>query len=196
MPDNVNGLDCVISSETEAHTFSIQNGVPVDAGSGDLHDRRYDGWRRHAVLNAPEETTADLNVVYTLSVYPTQELLGAYSTGAPRVMTIGLTTVIVFCGVLFLLYDFFMRGESRERRLTLEVKRRFVRFISHEIRNPLQTVSMGVEMMLADLTELVTTDSTDDTLDRERLKSTHQSLLGLAGSIQENVKSGVAILGT
>jgi hypothetical protein len=53
--------------------------------------------------------------------------------------------------LLFFLYDFFVRQEFHEKKSVLEAKRKFVRFVSHEVRTPLNSVCMGLKLLKEEL---------------------------------------------
>lgn len=150
VPDYVNGLTCVVTTDTSAYTFIIRHGKPELVGDGDLHDRAYTSYGESVILN--EVATGALTAaVYTLTVYPTEEMFEAFATNSPTTVALGFAGVIAGVALLFFGYDYLVRGEARKRNEILEVKRRFVRFISHEIRTPLNTVCMGLELLQSEL---------------------------------------------
>lgn len=150
VPDYVNGLTCVVSTATSAFTYEIRNGKPNLVGDGDLHDQKYTSYAQSVVLNEIE-TGSVSSAVYTLTVYPTEEMFQAFSTDSPMTVALGFAGVIAMVACLFLGYDYLMRREAEQRKAILEMKRKFVRFISHEIRTPLNTVCMGLELLQAEL---------------------------------------------
>lgn len=79
-------------------------------------------------------TGASASTSYTLTVYPTQGMFDQFSTKSPLAVALGLIGVIAICTSIFFIYDTLMRHESRHRKMILEMKRRFIRFLSHEIR--------------------------------------------------------------
>jgi len=127
----VNEIDCVFTTDTLSASFKIVDGAPELVGIGDHHDDHFSEFGRSLVLNDFSDATP---IVITLTVYPTEQIFSEYQTHAPRTVTVSIVAAISISAIFFLLYDFFMRGESRERRVILETKRRFVRFISHEVR--------------------------------------------------------------
>jgi signal transduction histidine kinase/ActR/RegA family two-component response regulator len=150
VPDYVNGLTCVVSTDAIAYTFEIQNGIPELVGYGDLHDPEYTSFSESVVLNEIE-TGSSTSAVYTLTVYPTAEMFSEFSTNSPTTVAAGFAGVIAAVACIFFGYDHLMRREAAERDNILEMKRRFVSFISHEIRTPLNTVCMGLELLQSEL---------------------------------------------
>ena len=131
--DYVNGLRCVISTETTTVTFEMQGGVPVLLGASDLHDATFDDYAHTTYLD-DIETSASLTSRYKLTVYPTQAMLEQFHTKSPLAVSFGFVAVIIICTIIFIVYDYLMRRELENRQMILEMKRRFVRFVSHEIR--------------------------------------------------------------
>eukprot|EP00978_Attheya_sp_CCMP212_P025553 scaffold82400_cov73-Attheya_sp.AAC.1 len=160
VPDYVTGLTCVVSTATSAFTYIIRKGKPELQGDGDLHDRTYTHYGKSVVLNSIASLGAKSSAQYTLTVYPTDEILYAFATSNPATVAVGFCGVIIFCTVIFFLYDYLMRYEATRRKNVLEMKRRFVRFISHEIRTPLNTVCMGLELLESELTILSKSNNT------------------------------------
>lgn len=70
-----------------------------------------------------------------------------YGTQNPVIATVGSICIIIVTSVLFLVFDFFVRKEFSNKEHLLEAKRRYVRFVSHEVRTPLNTVCMGSQLL-------------------------------------------------
>jgi signal transduction histidine kinase len=54
--------------------------------------------------------------------------------------------MILLCSFIFLLYDLAVSRASTGQTVALDTKRRFVRFISHEVRTPLNSVRLGMDI--------------------------------------------------
>jgi signal transduction histidine kinase len=150
VPNYVNGLTCVVSTGTQTVTFEIRGGEPILLGDGDLHDVSYTHYGQSVILNEIE-TNTDASAVYTLTVYPNYDMIHAFSSNSPKAVAWGFFGAIAGCTMIFFLYDFLMRRQHDQRKEIMEVKRRFVRFISHEMRTPLNTVCMGLELLESEL---------------------------------------------
>jgi len=191
VPDNVNGLTCVVSTDTSAYTFEIRNGVPQLVGDGDLHNRDYSKHGKSVILNR-FETGSTSSAVYTLTVYPTEEMFQAFSTDSPMIVALAFAGVIAAVACIFFGYDYLMRREASERKAVLKMKRKFVRFISHEIRTPLNTVCMGLELLQAELKAPNGVDG--DTAPRGFTDEDVAFWLNVTEDINENAHVGVEIL--
>jgi signal transduction histidine kinase/ActR/RegA family two-component response regulator len=197
VPDYVNGLTCVVSTETVAYTFEIQDGIPELVGYGDLHDPEYTSYGESVVLNEIE-TGSSTSALYTLTVYPTAEMFNEFSTNSPTTVAAGFAGVIAAVACLFLGYDYLMRREAAERNTILEMKRRFVAFISHEIRTPLNTVCMGLELLQSELKEPKGLDAeTSSSIDPSSGQVTDEDVafwLNVTEDTNENAHIAVEIL--
>jgi signal transduction histidine kinase/CheY-like chemotaxis protein len=140
------------------------------------------------------ETNATASATYTLTVYPTDEMLNTFQSKSPLAVSLGFFAVISSCAILFFFYDFLMRHEAQQRKSILEMKRRFIRFISHEIRTPLNTVCMGLELLESELEEAG--NDTPEVVDQEK-KITENDVAfwhSVTNDIKENAHIAVAVL--
>jgi signal transduction histidine kinase len=197
VPDSVDGLYCVISTETESYTFIMRHGIPSLLGHGDFHDPSFNKYGRSAVITDVDIIGAE-SPSYTLTVYPSGQM---FEDNTSCFIAFGFVIVIFICTCIFLVYDFLMRNESRQNKVILEVKRRFVRFISHEIRTPLNTVCLGLELLQSELSGQIganalaaATDNDVDAMQRSTEASLRSYWSGLVDDIFENAKNAIGIL--
>lgn len=142
-----NNMYLVISTNDEDHfTTRFHNGMTTIEGLGDLHDREYDMISHEASFSL-EDTQAAVSVTYNLKLYPTREFYHKFHTSLPVVTTTFTVVMIVTTVIFFFFYDRFMKKESLTKALLLDVKRQFVRFISHEIRSPLNSALLGLKLL-------------------------------------------------
>jgi signal transduction histidine kinase len=57
--------------------------------------------------------------------------------------------------MLFFLYDYFVRKEFHAKQELLAAKRSFIKFVSHEVRTPLNAVSMGLTVIQAEMAQSI-----------------------------------------
>ena len=76
------------------------------------------------------------------------------------VTTIGAVMVIIFTSLAFLVYDALVRQEFHDAQAVLLAKRQFMRYVSHEVRTPLNTVVMGLQLLQQEVESLVYGDKT------------------------------------
>ena len=150
----IQGVQCVLththgslhlahSTDVDEFTFTIRNGVVESIIEGDVHDTKYDSLRVSGDLTASHHALAG----YSLTIFPTDEFINSYATNNPRNATIAALSVILLITILFFFYDFFVQREFHERKQVLEAKRTFIRYVSHEVRTPLNAVLMGLNII-------------------------------------------------
>jgi len=179
---NMNGVHAVLESETRVHTYTIANGQVESFQEGDLHQTKYDefGVSTNLTWNDLHQMGAPM---YKLSLYPTDDFVKSYSTTNPMNATITALSIIVFISILFLVYDYFVRREFLERHQLLEAKRRFIRFVSHEVRTPLNAVLMGLNIIEAEMEA-----------DEDRGDGRYTDRLLLLREVQNSTESAVDVL--
>ena len=173
-------------------------------GEGDHHDPRYDEFGRSAILASSQGGLNNYTQTYTLSMYPNERLYEAYSTDNPMMATIGAVLTILFTSLLFFAYDHFVRKDITAKNHLLDAKRQFVRFISHEVRTPLNSVCMGLTLLQEEIARSLGFNSTEAMLDADeetRLaaakkngKEGSECWFHLAHEVQTNAQSSVDVL--
>jgi signal transduction histidine kinase len=124
---------------------------PIYRGEGDLHDPTFPN--THSISLTTEGLFSDTSATYILELYPTQEFYNEFRTFNPWIATIGAVSAILLTSLLFFTYDFFVRKEFDAKKELLEAKRKYVRFVSHEVRTPLNTVYMGLQLLQEEVGE-------------------------------------------
>ncbi|KAL3919986.1 MAG: hypothetical protein SGILL_003481 [Bacillariaceae sp.] len=162
-PEDVTGIDCVFSTEDEFYTYTIIEGSGHWIGTGDLHDEKYDKFRMERLLLDPE-TMAQGSAVYNTVCYPNDDFVAIYATQQPLYLALAAIFIIAFVSILFFTYDRCVRHEFDTKKDLLEAKRAFVRFVSHEVRTPLNSVSMGLTVMKEELAQSLGHKSAEDML--------------------------------
>ena len=164
---------------------------------GDMHDDKHTnhGMTATVIGNKNIKSTGS----YDLSIYPTDEFYKTYSTNNPVVSSWGAVAIVVLTSAFFFVYDMIVRREFSAKRELLQSKRKFVRFVSHEIRTPMNVVSMGLEMLQAELRDAIDNGSRDKDIeaagdDTNSNSGTIPYWLDLTGDILENTQNAVAIL--
>ena len=95
-------------------------------------------------------------------MYPCDDLFQVYATNNPKIATIGAVLVILSTSMLFFVYDFLVRREFHAKRELLQAKRRFMRFVSHEVRTPLNSVCMGLTVIQTEIAASLGHKSAED----------------------------------
>lgn len=87
----------------------------------------------------------------TITIYPRTKFYRKYNTVLPVIVSIVTATLMVLCALVFYLYDRSVKREAVKRDAILETRRRFVRFISHEVRTPLNVMRLGLDALRAEM---------------------------------------------
>ena len=124
-----------------------------------------------------------------MSLYPSRDFVESYSTRNPVFATVGAVCIIVFTSLAFFLYDALVRHEFHNKQVILEAKRKFMRFVSHEVRTPLNTVVMGLKLMQEEV-ESMTPESQSSPDKREIIPY----VIKLSQQILDSAESAVTVL--
>ena len=219
----VSGIDCVLESldGSIVHTFEIRNGLPHYKGPGDFH-KTYDEdlgvsvdltdglcHPRYDVDDAPYTGSVE----YRLTIYPTTTYYSSFYTRNPAIASVGAVLVIAFTSFLFWVYDGSVRKDMDQQQTIIQAKKTFLRFVSHEVRTPLNTISMGLKVICDDIRvlfseedkdktqedQLPPTSSTPNTAPRSKTgvwveQEQAERILELASQINVSAESAVEIL--
>ncbi len=126
-------------------------------GKGDPHDPEYDSYRQEVLLTSKDQEShnyfghPEVSVYYKLILYPSEEFFASFSTSNPILSSGGSIMVLVITSGLFIFYDIFVRRDYLLQKDLLEAKRKFIRFVSHEVRTPLNSVHMGLTVLRGEL---------------------------------------------
>lgn len=146
VPDNVCGVDIVVSTGGKSFTWSVCNGITSFSCEGDCHDEDFDSFEESSIFQL-RRCVSEVLYQYRVSIYPSQTFYNDYHTDTPWITAVLIIVIFLFTIIVFAWYDFFVKKESQERQQVLEAKRRFVRFVSHEIRTPLNTLTLGLDLL-------------------------------------------------
>ena len=149
----VDSVECVISTSTVSFTIELKNGVPSVKGIGDLHNKRFDSTRVEQTIAL--DTMVNSSSVYTVAVFSTRELYSSFHTNLPLIATLSCLCIILLNMVAMLFYDRLISDDRTTKDIILKHKRDFVRFVSHEVRTPLNSVSLGLRYLEEELQDKV-----------------------------------------
>lgn len=100
--------------------------------------------------------------MYEMVVCTDGSFFSDYRTNVPQYVATGAVGVIMLITVLFFVYDYFVRRAFGEKNQLLESKRRFVRFVSHEVRTPLNSACLGLSLVLEEIADFLGYSSADE----------------------------------
>jgi signal transduction histidine kinase/DNA-binding response OmpR family regulator len=201
--DAVTGIDIVMHcSSGQTYTYRVVNGEVHVTGEGDLHDTAFDSFAVGIDITQ-SSLFGPTSEHYFLTLYPSKDLYHVYCTKNPRYASLGAVCIIAFTSIMFMCFDFFVRRDSEAKQTLLDAKRKFVRFVSHEVRTPLNSVCMGLTLLKDEITTVLhddddnkdngITSSTTTKLDRD-LEMNCRAWLTLADEVAANANSAVDVL--
>ncbi len=149
-PEDTIGIDCVFRDDdpkNRQYTYTLDgSGTASLSCEGDCHDEKYNEMMMTATIIDPT-LLSEGSISYEMTCYPNDDFFKTYQTSNPMIAAIGAIGIIIFTSVLFFLYDYFVRREFRSKKELFEAKRKFVRFVSHEVRTPMNSVCMGLNVL-------------------------------------------------
>eukprot|EP00977_Amphora_coffeiformis_P024285 scaffold15349_cov89-Amphora_coffeaeformis.AAC.1 len=133
-----------------------------------------------------------------MTLYPNRDFFGMYSTENPAIAVIGCLCIILVTSTLFFLYDMFVRKEFHKKKVIFQAKRRFVRYVSHEVRTPLNAVCLGLKLLRDELDsfarETATKTECEDPIDKTKLVSSLGNWSEQGEEVLRNAHSAVTVL--
>jgi hypothetical protein len=115
LPKHIHGIDFVIDNEFgESYSYRITGDEPRALGSGFLQMPKYDYLARFGTMKdiyvVQDGSLNGVNLdhranVYSIHVYPSDEMYDDYSTNQPILITFAVLMVFVFTAIMFLVYD-------------------------------------------------------------------------------------------
>mmetsp|Transcript_18365 Transcript_18365/g.30625 ORF Transcript_18365/g.30625 Transcript_18365/m.30625 type:complete len:911 (+) Transcript_18365:85-2817(+) len=157
IPPSSSKLRVIIRNEVGAWSYDLVDGMANYLEEGALSDKDYEFMHYHFTLPVFKG-----EVTYSISVYPTSELINDFMTNAPIINCVVSVGVIMLTCIIFIIYDLMVQREAKAQE---EAKFNFVRFISHEMRTPLNTVSLGLKLILDQVTTFVMPSSPEPAQD-------------------------------
>ena len=102
---------------------------------------------------------------YTITIYPTSELYYHFVTNSPRNISLGVVLIIATTAFVVFIYFYLTKkwenilkelikdcyAEAKSRKDVLLAKKVYVRFMSHEMRTPLNVMHLGLSILGEDL---------------------------------------------
>ena len=177
LPTQSQGLVVVFENACngrQSFTYRVDGKTPSFLGFGDLHETKFDGdsnlvyastlanltnYMRQdqdtdddGQIGSPVSSYTGLPMSpyfcqYTLTVYPSSNMENKYITKTPVWFSLGAAAIFIFVAALFFVYDGLVQREVMAQQQLLDAKRHFMRFVSHEVRTPLNAVCLGLGVL-------------------------------------------------
>jgi len=185
------GVHVVLTSENKSYTYLADHNTTTFLGQSDYHDPGMTDYAKKTTLSSFSGI-----IQYELIIYPTTNFFSVYTTKSPVIALVSAIVAVVFTTFLFLVYDLFVRREFVARHNLLQAKRQFMRFVSHEVRTPLNSVIMGLTIVREEVAALLsrrqqqqssnTSGISPETADMDVCLQEWQTLLGDVYSSAQN----------
>lgn len=210
--NTVSGIYAVLeATDGSSFTYKIQDGQAILVGKGDSHDTDYNEFRQEVQLSSKDSSNynyfggSEDSVCYKLVLYPSEEFFDSFTTSNPFLSSVGAIMVLIVTSGLFIFYDIVIRREYFVKKDLMEAKRKFIRFVSHEVRTPLNSVHMGLTVLRGELEAKYgggpmndDDDYTVDTRTSRRISAaavkSDRQLVAMADEIAMNCNGAVDIL--
>ncbi|KAL3910862.1 MAG: hypothetical protein SGILL_007521, partial [Bacillariaceae sp.] len=159
---DVRGIDAIFETETRSVSYTIIDGQVHLVGEGMIYNPMCEEQMLTTELLDPElfssnHGTTPRSVKFHL--VPNAAFYQTYQTNNAIRATIVVVLSVVVTMLIFFLYDFSVRREFHAKRELLEARRQFMRFVSHEVRTPLNAVTMGLDLMQFEIARALGFDS-------------------------------------
>jgi signal transduction histidine kinase len=112
-----------------------------------------------------------------------------FAEGVIIIVSIVSLILIFFLALMFLGYDTMRDQQETTNNLLLESKRLFIRYVSHEIRSPLNTVHLGLRLLLQEMQVLVASPAGSE-MDPD-LKSKFDDWVTLIDDVEDSTDRGL-----
>ena len=191
-------LSCWISEHLFSYCFLLLFNF-VRSGIGDFHESEFDDMVVIIdLINEASGLYSDSTIHFYLLIYPTGKYMESFHTSNPLYGTIIIVSVMVFLTLIFCLYDWYVKREFTFKNELLEAKRNFIRFVSHEVRTPLNAVCMGLMLVREEIDVAVEEIQKEETKEYDgKSPITAKGLSywkGTTDEILENTQTAVGVL--
>jgi signal transduction histidine kinase len=131
IPPSSSKLRVIIKTEREEWSYDLVDGVAKFLQVGAIFNQNHAYMGHYFSLPVFKG-----EVTYSISVYPTLDLIDDFMTKSPVINCSISVSVIMLTCIIFITYDGVVQREVEKKE---RAKLNFVRFISHEMRTPLNT---------------------------------------------------------
>jgi signal transduction histidine kinase len=160
-PSMLGNVFCVVTTPTHTFTLHLDTKSVKLVGFSDLHDTKYSSFEH---IIAPSEVSMISTVPglsYSVSIFPANSFYVKYVTQMPRNACFLSVCFVVVPVFLFSVYVYLVSRheeklisernasitEAVSRGAVLKAKKVYVRYISHEMRTPLNAAHLGLKIL-------------------------------------------------
>jgi signal transduction histidine kinase len=189
VPNFVEGIDIVLTGSDKDYTFNIHDGNTGLKSSDDSHDSKYDSTGRH--FQIPFFTGP---ITYSISIYRSDAFNAKYRTDLPIYACVVAMLVMLFICAFLVTYDQTVQKAVLERELVMDTKRLFVRFISHEMRTPMNIAHLGLKLVTQELVDFIALNMSQETITTEVLRPIMEDWVRIITDIDGSTDTAITVL--
>ncbi|CAB9515791.1 Receptor-type guanylate cyclase gcy [Seminavis robusta] len=112
IPDGVQGITCVVTSNMAANFSYVVDGQNAFfLGMEDHHESKYDEYAVQmdlALHTNPKFTTTPGHAQYQMHIYPSDRFRATYDSNTPEIFAAAIAVTFVIVAIVFLVYDLFV----------------------------------------------------------------------------------------
>ena len=82
LPNNLQRIDCVVSTKTTTFTLAVDHGIVSVVGKGDLHESSMTVFGQNIVIDFSQESPLSASD-FTITIYPSSAFYNQYITQVP-----------------------------------------------------------------------------------------------------------------
>jgi signal transduction histidine kinase/CheY-like chemotaxis protein len=155
--NSLNGdIYIVITYKLKTYTFIANKGIIINDGKNDLHDIKFDNYKRSMQIN-------NLLLNLTIDIYPTQIYYNNYINNTPLIISLSIVLIFLIISLIIYLYDKYIQNLDKALKNEeinknnkyfndlIDVKKSYIRYISHELRTPLNIASIGINILESEI---------------------------------------------
>ena len=158
LPTSLKRVDMVLTTKTTTFTLAVDQGKVTIVGQGDLHDPSMSLYGQAIVLDYSVYSLSSATD-FRITVYPSSDFYNQYITKYPFNLSIGAAIIcFAFVSILYFViqatktYQAAIRSEKENTLVALlDAKKSYVRYISHEMRTPLNAATLGLNMVVTQM---------------------------------------------
>jgi hypothetical protein len=136
------------SSSGETVSYKVSGQVANYMGPGKLLENKYvNDYKKTGYINADVGTAMD-SERYFLTVFPHEDMINEYFSSEPLTNALLVGCAVLIATFIIFYVEFFITSQVYEAKITSSLRRMFLRYVSHELRSPLNAVYMGISELL------------------------------------------------
>lgn len=147
IPKGVRGIRVEFSNGVKKHRFLLEDGEVSYLGL-----RPCNGCKTGTLINLRHFDSGSAR--FYIEITRTSEFDNTYRSETPWIAVGIYVGIIVFHTLMFTTYDYLVNQRIRKGEIILKTKQQFVRYISHEIRGPLNAITVGVQILLNEMEQI------------------------------------------